>query len=133
LRIDLIDRSFLIDNVRIEDDPKLVLKMLSDKYGFPVTKTKQVRFTPDTSWTTGQTVCFKFKMATSCSAVRLEPFTRRTFTIHIADDPWNTGQILLSSAFGKNSDFGILPIRTTNTGHLAVPDHRRTTKHHEER
>jgi hypothetical protein len=59
LRIDLTDRFFLIDKVRIEDDPKLVLKMLSEKYGFPATRTNQVRFTPETPWSTGQTICHK--------------------------------------------------------------------------
>jgi hypothetical protein len=36
-----------------------------------------------------------------CSAVKFDPFTRRTFTIHIAEDIWETGEILLPSAFGK--------------------------------
>jgi hypothetical protein len=75
--------------------------MLSDKYGFPAIKTNQVRFTPETPWTTGQTVCVKVKTAISCSAVKLDPFTRRAFTIHIADDPWETGEILLPLALGK--------------------------------
>jgi hypothetical protein len=78
LRIDLLDMSFLIGNVRIDGDPAKVMKMLSEKYGFPATKT-----------------------TTTCSAVTLEPFTRRGFTLYIPDDPWESREILLPTAFGN--------------------------------
>jgi hypothetical protein len=101
LRIDLSDRSFLIDKIRFEEDPAKIMKMLSEKYGFPKTKTTQVRFSPETPWANGQTVIIAFKTATSCSAVKLEPFSRREFVLHIADEPWRSGEVLLPTAFGK--------------------------------
>jgi hypothetical protein len=101
LRVDLLDGSFVIENIRIDDDPAKVLKMLAEKYGFPATKTTQVKFSPETPWVSGQTVCVAFKTATSCSAVKLEPFTRPEFVLYIADDPWESGEILLPTSFGK--------------------------------
>jgi hypothetical protein len=32
----------------------------------------------------------------------LEPYTRRTFTLHIADEPWKSGEILLPTALGRD-------------------------------
>jgi hypothetical protein len=102
LRVDLSDRTYLIPDFRLEDDPAKVLKLLSSKHGFPSTKTTQVRFTPDRPWTTGQTVCITFKVAISCVKVTLEEYSRREFTLHIADDPWESGEVLLPTAFGKD-------------------------------
>jgi hypothetical protein len=67
LRIDLSDKTFLVDKVRIDNDPEILLKMLTDKYGFPSVKTRQVRFIPETPWATGQTVSVIFKTSIACS------------------------------------------------------------------
>jgi hypothetical protein len=101
LRIDLTHRTFLIEKVRIDDDPISILKMITEKYGFPAVKPNQVRFAPYIPWPTGQTARITFKTDISCSAVKLEPFMRREFTLYIADEPWESGQVLLPKAYGK--------------------------------
>jgi hypothetical protein len=102
LRIDLSDRSYVIDKTRIENDPAKVLKELSDKYGFPSVRATQVRFAPETPWVSGQTICVTFRTAISCANVRLEQLSRREFTLHIADEPWESGEVLLPSSFRKD-------------------------------
>jgi hypothetical protein len=76
--------------------------MLSEDYGFQAVKTTQVRFAPETPWTNGQKVCVTFKTAISCTAVKLVPYTRHEFTLHIADEPWESGEVLLPTSFGKD-------------------------------
>jgi hypothetical protein len=101
LRIDLTDRTFFIPKVRIDNDPAKIMTMLSSDYGFAKTSTTQVRFLPSTPWATGQTVTIVFKTASSCINVKLEPYTRRKFILHIADDPWESDEIVLQTALGK--------------------------------
>jgi hypothetical protein len=95
------NRRFLVDKIRVDNDPAILLKTLSEKYGFPATKTTQVRFEPGTPWTNGQEVRMTFKTATTCGGVKLEPYTRIEFTLHIADDPWESGEVILPTPFGK--------------------------------
>jgi hypothetical protein len=87
LRVDLSDRTFLIDKVRLDNDPSKVMKMLAENYGFVKTKPTRVQFTPATPWASGQTVTIAFKTSTSCEAVKLEPYSRRRFILHMADEP----------------------------------------------
>jgi hypothetical protein len=101
LQIDLADRSFKINKVRIDDDPKAIIKMLSEKYGFPAVKVNQVRFAPAMPWRTGQTAKVIFKTDISCSAVALEPLMRREFTLYIPNEPWESGEIIMPKAFNK--------------------------------
>jgi hypothetical protein len=35
------------------------------------------------------------------SRVTLPRFSRRTFTLYIADDPWESGEVILPQAYGK--------------------------------
>jgi hypothetical protein len=71
------------------------MTMLSSDYGFVKTSASQVRFLPATPWTSGQTVIIAFKTAGSCLNVKLEPYTRRKFILHFADDPWESDEIVL--------------------------------------
>jgi hypothetical protein len=102
LRIDLTDRTFYIPKVRIDDDPAKIMTILSDNYGFVKTTPAQVRFATPTPWTTGQEVVIVFKSPTSCINVKLEPHTKRKFILHIADDPLETGEVVLPTALGKD-------------------------------
>jgi hypothetical protein len=102
LRIDLADRSYLIEKIRIENDPAKLLKELSSKYGFPAIRTTQVRFAPETPWATGQEIRITFRTPISCEKVNLEKFTRREFTLYNADDPWESGELLMPSSWRKD-------------------------------
>jgi hypothetical protein len=102
LPIDLADRSYLVDKIRIENDPAKLLKALSDKYGFPTIRTTQVRFAPETPWTTGQEIRITFRTPITCEEVDFDRFTRREFTLHIADDPWESGELLMPSSWKKD-------------------------------
>jgi hypothetical protein len=77
------------------------MAMLASDYGFVKTSATQVRFSPAAPWISGQTVTIAFKIATSCINVKLEPYTRRKFILHIADDPWESDEILLQTSLGK--------------------------------
>jgi hypothetical protein len=101
LRIDLSDRTYFIPNFRLEDDPAKVLKTLKTKYGLPLERTRQVRFSPDKPWSSDQTICVTVKIPISCSKVTLPPYSRRQFTLFIADDPWESGEVVFSSSYGK--------------------------------
>jgi hypothetical protein len=87
LRIDLSDRTYFIEHFRVEDDPIQVLKTLRTKYGFPLEKSSQVQFSPG-PWVSDQTVCVTVKAAITWASVTLTQFYRRTFTLYIADEPW---------------------------------------------
>jgi hypothetical protein len=101
LRIDLTDRTFYIPKVRIDDDPAKIMTMLSDNYGIAKTSASQVRFPTPTPWATGQEVIIAFKGPSSCINVRLEPYTRRKFILHIADDPLETDEVILPTSLKK--------------------------------
>jgi hypothetical protein len=51
---------------------------------------------------TGQQVTITFKTAVISGAVKPAPYSRGSFITHIVDDPWETGEILLPSALGKD-------------------------------
>jgi hypothetical protein len=97
LRVDLTDRTFIIPKVRIDSDPAEIMTKLSTDYGFPKTSPSQVRFATPTPWVTGQTIIIAFKGPTSCINVKLEPYTRRKFILHIADDSWGSDEVVLQS------------------------------------
>jgi hypothetical protein len=102
LHIDLSDRSYCIDKIRIENDPAKLLKELSDKYGFPTIRTTQVRFAPQTPWVTGQEIRVTFRTAISCEKVSLDRWSRREFTLHTSDIPWESGEILMPTTWRKD-------------------------------
>jgi hypothetical protein len=91
LRIDLSDRTYFIPNYRLEEDPVLTIKNLKTKYGFPLEKMTQVRFSPDKPWVSDQTVCITVTVPISCSKITLPPYSRRKFALFMADDPWGSG------------------------------------------
>jgi hypothetical protein len=100
LRIDLRDWSYFIPKFRVEDDPVQVLKTLKSKYGFPLDKPSQVQFSSG-PWISGQTVCVTVSAAISCAKVTLPQFYRRTFSLFIADEPWESGEVILPREYGK--------------------------------
>lgn len=110
LRIDLSDRTYLIEKVRIDSDPAKVMQMLANNYGFAKTNPTQVRFAPATPWTSGQIVTITFKTSTACAAVTLQQHTRRTFKLYVAE----------------RSDLDTSPIHASDPGCIAVPNLRRT-------
>jgi hypothetical protein len=100
LRIDLLDRTYFIEHFRAEDDPIQILKILRTKYGFPLEKPSQVQFSPG-PWVSDQTVRVTVKAAISCTNVTLTQFYRRTFTLFIADEPWESDEVILPKGYGK--------------------------------
>jgi hypothetical protein len=99
LRIDLPDRTYFIPDFRLENDPAEVVKILKSTYGFPLERMNQVQFSPISP---ENEVKVTIKSAISCSAVKLEPFTRRTFRLFIADDRCESDEIILPSALKKS-------------------------------
>jgi hypothetical protein len=100
LRLDLKDRTYLIEHFRVEEDPTLVLKTLRTKYGFPLEKPSQASFSPG-PWVSDQTVIVTVKPSIPCANVKLTEFIRRTFTLFIADDPWESGEVVWPKAWGR--------------------------------
>jgi hypothetical protein len=100
LRIDLRDRTYFIEHFRVENDPVAILKTLKSKYGFPLEKPTQVSFSPG-PWVSDQTVIVTVKVSIECTNVKLPQFIRRTFTLFIADDPWESGEVVWPRAWGK--------------------------------
>jgi hypothetical protein len=98
LRIDLRDWSYLIPKFRVEDDPQLVIKALKTKYGFPFDKSSRLSFSSG-PWRSGETVCITTGSAVSCAKVTLPQYLRRTFSLHIADEPWESGEVVLPREF----------------------------------
>jgi hypothetical protein len=102
LRIDPSDRSYVINKLRIENDPAKLLKELSDKYGFPAMRTTRVRVAPETPWASGQEIRVRFRTAISCANVKLDQFSRREFILHTAYIPWESGELLMPSSWKKD-------------------------------
>jgi hypothetical protein len=78
------------------------MNALSSKYGFQFRKSNQFQFSPATHWTTGQQVTITFKAPVSCEAVKLTPYTTRSFRLHIEGEPWETAETLLRTSLGKD-------------------------------
>jgi hypothetical protein len=51
IRTDATDRSFIIPDLRVEEDPAAVIEMLGNKYGFQLQKAHGHHFHPAVPWT----------------------------------------------------------------------------------
>jgi hypothetical protein len=96
LRIDALDRSFILPDVRIEEDPIRIVEMLSEKYGFQIPKAQACHFEDS-----GRQIKISTRIPMAFGSVNLPHYTRRSFQIYLADDPWWSGDVLSLASDSK--------------------------------
>jgi hypothetical protein len=73
------------------DDPVLIWADICEKYGFVQAGANQLAISGNPR--DGE-VRFRFKLTTGLSKVNIPSLTARVFKIYVADDEWNTGEVL---------------------------------------
>jgi hypothetical protein len=76
IRLDALDRSSIIPDVRIEEDPTAIIKMLSEKYGFQLPKAHACHFEPAGPWNSGQQLRTSTRISMAFGAVRFPHYVR---------------------------------------------------------
>jgi hypothetical protein len=100
IRVHLLDRSFIVENYRVEnDDPLAIWTDVRNKYGFAEVTTTQMTISGHPS--TGR-IEFKIEVAVSCLNVTLPHFVSRSFEILIADEPWKSGEVISPATHNRD-------------------------------
>jgi hypothetical protein len=99
IRVDLLDRTFIIPDYRAVPDAAALCVDLFAKYGFQAAKVVQMHISgiPEMGHVT-----FAMKMAVSCSKVKLLHYLRRTVEAFTADEPWKSGELVLPATMGND-------------------------------
>jgi hypothetical protein len=99
IRVDLMDRTFIIPDYRAVPDTAALWTDLCAKFGFQAVNVTQMHVSgnPDA----GQ-VTFAMKIPVSCSKVKLPHYLRRTVEAFIAADPWKSEELILPAMMGKD-------------------------------
>jgi hypothetical protein len=102
VRVDTSEKTFLTPEIRGDGTLEGFSKALSERYGFQFPKKlTQCSCAPEWPRVSGQQVKITHEVTISCESVRLETYTRRSFTLYVSDGPWETGEIILPTAFRK--------------------------------
>jgi hypothetical protein len=98
VRIDLMDRTFIIPDYRAVEDPAAGWADLCAKYGFQWINIQQMTVTGHPA--TGA-IQFVAKIASSCSKVKIPHSLRRTVESFTTDPSWKSEELVLPVAMGK--------------------------------
>jgi hypothetical protein len=113
IRVDALDRTFIIDNYRVAiNDPTDIWTDLVSKYGFTAVDSTQMTVTGQP---TDGRIQFKLKVPISYLKVNLQHYVRRSFEIHIADEPWRSGEIVSPASLN-----GAASATHTSATHLPI-------------